>query len=108
MRNNSHSGGYSSEEDLEPFNCLQINVVCRFVQEQNVRLLQKHLAKIHAHLPAAAVFAYKPIAVAGAETHFCQHLLNIGVLGVTTFGFKLTLQKVHFVDQLIQSVALGG
>ena len=54
MRNQQDGSGGLLQEALEPLDALDVEVVRRFVEQQQVRVAQQNLRQLHAHLPAAA------------------------------------------------------
>ena len=54
---------------LEPFHALQIHVVRRLVEQNDLGLLEQHLAEADAHLPAAGEGGDREVGVARREPH---------------------------------------
>ena len=62
--NDNHGVGLRSEEIFEPLNGLNIQVIGRLVEQQNVRFQQKQLGQFDAHSPSAAKFSGRTVEIA--------------------------------------------
>ena len=84
--------GITLEIVFEPVAGLQIQVVGRLVQQQQIRLGQQQLGQRDAHLPAAAELIGLPRPVFLAEAQAGQHAAHLRVQRVAVQRVKALLQ----------------
>ena len=76
MGDEHHGARIVLEERLEPLDALDVEVVGRLVEEEEVGLAQEELGQFDAHLPAAAELGHGAGEVAMAESESEEHLLG--------------------------------
>ena len=70
--------GYALQVILEPEQGFEVEVVGRFVEQQQVGFLGEQPGQVGAHDPAAAHFAGRPVEILFAETEAGEDLLGLG------------------------------
>jgi hypothetical protein len=79
---------------LEPVARLEIKMVRRFVEQQQVRLLQKQLGKRQAHLPSAGELVGHPLPVYFSEAQAHEHSAHFGLNRVPIARTKFVLHPL--------------
>ena len=109
-----HQGtGLADQVVLEPLDRLDVQVVRRFVQQQQVRLLEEHLAQGNPHLPAARVVRHELLGPLRGEADGGQQLVDAGIELIAMEALKSALQPAEFMDELVEVIGvvcglLGG
>ena len=93
---------------LQPLDGLDVEVVGRFVEQQQIGILEQDLAEGDPHLPAAGVVADLAFSRLRAEADRWQQLVDARVELVAVQRFKATLQTAQVLDQSIEMVGIGG
>ena len=83
---------------LEPFHALQIHVVRRLVEQNDLGLLEQHLAEADAHLPAAGEGGDREVGVARREAHGPQDAIHFLFHGARVGVVELRLQLRHAIQ----------
>ncbi len=73
VRHENHGVGIRAQVLLEPVARIEIQVVRRFVEEQEIRAAEQQLGQGDPHLPAAGERLGRTIAIVGAEAEPAQH-----------------------------------
>ena len=102
MADHHDRGALLDQVALQPLDRLDIQVVGRFVEQQEVRFLQQDFAQGDAHLPAARIIGHELLGSLGTEADRGEQLVDAGVEFVAVQGLKTAVQTPQFVDQLIQ------
>ena len=103
-----HQGcGLLHQIALEPLDCFHIQVVCRFVEQEEVGVLEKDFAEGNAHLPAAGVVAHGLVGTLRGEANRGEELVDAGFEFVAVQGFKSAVQAAQFVDEFIEVLGIG-
>ena len=100
--------GLADQVPLQPLDGFNIQVVGGFVQQQQIRLLQQHLAQGDPHLPAAGVVAHQLFCSLRREADRGQQLVDAGIEFVAVQALEARLQAAQLVDQLIEVVGILG
>ena len=77
VRDDDNRAGIILQIILKPEQRLEVEMIRRFVEHQQVRLLHEQPREVRAHHPAAAHFARGPLEVALAETQAGENLLGL-------------------------------
>ena len=77
--NHQHPAGVALEILLEPEQRLEVEVVRRLVEHEQVRLLREQSRQVRAHDPAAGHLARGPVEVRVAEAQALENLLRAGL-----------------------------
>ena len=93
MADHQHRAAVSGQVVFQPGDALQVQVVRRLVQEQQVRLRQQHPAQAQARPLAAGEPAGLHVLVL-PQLQACQHALHGGAPAVAIAAFKLPRQRV--------------
>src|ERR1043166_6266555 len=83
MGNKHHSAIVIGKKCFKPLYGINIQMVCRFIKEQHIRLLKNHLCKLDTHSPSAAEFAGVAVKIAAPETKSHQYLLDLSVNAIS-------------------------
>jgi hypothetical protein len=67
---------------LQPADGVDVQVVGRLVQQQDVRVGEQGLGQQHAQLPARRHFAHRAVVLLGGDAHAQQQLAGAGLGGV--------------------------
>jgi len=104
---------------FQPANGIDVEVVGRFVEQQDVRVGEQRLAEQHAQLPAGSDFAHRAVVLFGGDTNAQQQLASAGFGGVAIVftdlafelggahvvvfaGFGIGVDRVAFLDRVPQ------
>ena len=77
VRNDHDRAGIRRQIFLEPEQRLEVEMVGRFVEHQQVRLLHEQPRQVRAHHPAAAHFARRAVKILFAKAEAGQNLLRL-------------------------------
>ena len=88
------------EEIFEPLDRLDVEVIRRLVEEQNVGFLEQQLRQLDAHPPSTAKLAGLPSEVGALETQAHQRLLDIGMIVNIFNGIEFLAQRRDTLDKL--------
>ena len=106
MRDGHHGTWIGVEELLEPENRLRVEMVGRFVEEQQVRGLEKQTAQRHATTLASGETRDGSVGVRALEGVHCLRELTVEVPAVGRVD--LGLQPAHLVHERVEvSVGVG-
>ncbi len=78
MRDDENRPGVALQILLEPQQRLQVEMVGRLVQQQQVRLLRQQPGQVRPHHPAAAHLARGPVEILVAEAEAGEDLAGLG------------------------------
>jgi hypothetical protein len=76
VRNHQHPGRSFPQELLQPVARLQVQVVGRLIQQQDIGLLAQHPRQADAHAPALGKLAHRPAVLLPGEAQARQHALD--------------------------------
>ncbi len=94
---------------LEPVAGVEIEVIGRFVEQEQVGLRQQQLGQRDAHLPAARERRRRLVVVGGAEPEAPQHRVDLQVDGVAVVEPEAVLQiAVAMQHRLVLALGHGG
>ena len=85
---------------FQPVACFEIKMVGRFIQQQQVGLLQQQLGQRQPHLPAAGELIRLPLPVFFAKAQSLQHASHFGFNRVAIAGAEFMLEAVIAVGHL--------
>ena len=105
VRDGNDGAGVPGQVLLQPGNAFGIQVVGRFVQQQQVGLANQQLAKRHAASLAARQL--RDIGVAGRQVHHRHRHFDLAIEFPQVGGVDRVLQLGHFVAQLLHLVVIG-
>ena len=88
MRHDDHRARPLLEIALQPFDALEIQVIRRLIQQQEIRLLQQEARQQGAGLLAAAEIADGLLILGLGEAQAAQHPLDAGLVGVAARALK--------------------
>ena len=101
------AAGPFEQELLEPEEALQIQVVGRLVQEQQVRPLHEQTSQGHPHAPSSGELPDRPLEIVVPKGHAPQDRLSAGLKGIAVGGFEGRLQA-RPSRQAAARVVVGG
>ena len=99
MRDDQDRAGVALQIVLEPEQRLEVEMVGRLVQQQQVRLLRQQPRQVRAHDPAAAHLARGPVEILFAEAQAGEDLLGLGFEPVAA---QLVEPVVHIVVDVLR------
>mmetsp|Transcript_18049 Transcript_18049/g.26809 ORF Transcript_18049/g.26809 Transcript_18049/m.26809 type:complete len:211 (-) Transcript_18049:1169-1801(-) len=84
-----HRNVLLAKEIFKPFNTLQVKMVCRFIQEQDIGILQQHFSKTDSHLPSSRKHCNKIIFFLVFKSHqvhgfLCLAFKSIYILALSS------------------------
>ena len=94
------SAGKAEQKILQPCARFYVQIVCRFVQKQNVGILQQNLCERNTHLPAAGKSFDRLVEIGFFETQARKYLLGPARtevplrIGKVFVDLPVTLQKL--------------
>src|SRR5262249_54952876 len=94
MRDDENRAGIGLEIILEPKERFEVEVICRFVEQEQIGLLCQQAGEMGAHDPAAAHFAGWTVEVLFAEAEASENL----------FGFGFETIAAEFVEAIVDVV----
>jgi hypothetical protein len=94
-----HRGVALVEHLLQPADGVDVEVVGRFVEQQDVRVGEQGLGQQHAQLPARRDFAHRAVVLLGGDADAVQQLAGAGLGGVAVVLGKVAFQlgRLHVV-----------
>mmetsp|Transcript_41348 Transcript_41348/g.89614 ORF Transcript_41348/g.89614 Transcript_41348/m.89614 type:complete len:325 (-) Transcript_41348:1341-2315(-) len=98
---NNHRQVLLSEILLNPFDCLQVQVICRLVQQQDIRPEHEDLANANPHLPSAAEESHFAIQVVGFKTRYLANRVDGVLQSIHLIFLSLCCQFGEPVDKSI-------
>ena len=101
-----HRAGEAGKEVLEPKDGLDVQVVGRLVQQQDVVLLEQQLGQFDAHAPPAGKQAGILVEVRAFEAQPQQHAFDLPGIGVSPGQIVPVREVVEFFDELHVLLAL--
>ena len=98
VRNQNDSLVALGQKFFEPQNRFDVEVVRRFVQEQDVVVLQQNFGEFHAHLPSARKRIQRLVKVGRFESEAQEHALKICLVGVAADVLVALLSVVKALE----------
>ena len=113
VRNDNHGAITLVQHLLQPANGIDVQVVGRFVEQENVRVGKQRLRQQHTQLPAGCNFAHRAVVLLYWNTHAKQQFTGASFRRVTVhfavfhfqIGYFIAIFFAHF-RQSIDAVAL--
>ena len=99
MRDDENRSGVALQIVLKPQQRLQVKMVGRLVQQQQVRLLRQQSGQVRPHHPAAAHLARGPVGILVAEAEAGEDLPG---LGFETIAPQLVEPVMHVIMDLLR------
>ena len=99
VRDDENRAGIALQILLEPEQRLQVEMVGRLVQQQQVRLLRQQPGQVRPHHPAAAHLARGPVEILLAEAEAGEDLLGLGFEAIAA---QLVEPVMHVVMDLLR------
>ena len=113
VRDDDHGAVTVVERLLQPADGVDVQVVRRFIKQQNVRVREQRLRQQHTQLPAGCHFAHRAVMLFDRNAHAQQQLARTRFCRITVHFAVLRLQIGHFVaiffahfGQSVDTVAL--
>ena len=101
-----HRAGEAGEEVLEPEDGLDVQVVGRLVQEQDIVLLEQQFGQFDAHAPTAGKQAGVLVEIRAFEAQSQQHAFDLPGIGVSSGQIVPVREVVELFDELHVGLAL--
>ena len=102
MRHENHGALVFAEVAFEPCNRFGIQVVRRFVKEQQIRFFKEQAAESHTALFTAGKVRHRPIARRATESVHCN--FNVAVEAPQVLSIDDVLKLCLFVEELVHLV----
>ena len=91
---------------LEPLYRLDVEVVCRLVEQKDRRPAQQYLRKLYSHSPAARELARRPVEILAFEPESQQGLFDVGIAGLASQDVVTVVAVVEPVHQTFVFIAV--
>mmetsp|Transcript_58812 Transcript_58812/g.144165 ORF Transcript_58812/g.144165 Transcript_58812/m.144165 type:complete len:786 (-) Transcript_58812:478-2835(-) len=104
VRHDNHGDLLVDEELLHPLDALEVEVIGRLVEQQQVGLRQEDLAQPDTHLPAPREGRHKRVPLLGREPHQVHDLLNLGLQHRNLHAIRAALEVLHAVELALHLV----
>ena len=88
VRNEDDGCTAACKELFEPAYRLNVQVVCRFVEEQHIVSCQQQFCQFYTHTPTAGEFACGAFEIAAFETKTLQRALYFGTIVLCSHKFQ--------------------
>ncbi|CAI8783898.1 protein of unknown function [Methylococcus capsulatus] len=97
--NDDHRAGPLVQHVFQPADGVDVQVVGRFVQQQDIRVGKQRLGQQHAQLPARRHGAHRPVVLLQRNAHTQQQFAGTGFCGIAVIFGKggLQLRRPHVV-----------
>ncbi len=114
MRDDDHGAGTCSQHAFQPADGVDVQVVGRLIEQQDVRIGEQRLCQQHAQLPARRDFAHRPQVLLDGDIEAHQQLTGtrFGGVAIQLGEFDLEVGNLHAVflthlRQRVDAVTLG-
>mmetsp|Transcript_23211 Transcript_23211/g.68607 ORF Transcript_23211/g.68607 Transcript_23211/m.68607 type:complete len:519 (-) Transcript_23211:1307-2863(-) len=107
VTDDDHGDVLIPQEILEPLHALQVEMVGRFVQEEDVGFLAQDLPQSDAHLPSAGEHPHQVGRLVLRESHEVHDLLRPTLERVHALRLGLGLKLLHVVQHLLHAIGVG-
>ena len=95
VRNEHQRALIALEPLLQPDDGVEIQVVGRFIQQQQIGAAEQRLGQVQAHTPATGEASDRRVELIAAKTQTVQQLGGTGANAVGTYGIELAVQLGH-------------
>ncbi len=99
--NHHHGFGFGHQEFLQPLDGLDIQVVGRFVEQDQIRLLQQDFSQFDSHSPASGKFRSGALKVFPHKSQSQQDFFYLCLIVDFLDGVELLAEFGDFFDQFV-------
>ena len=93
---------------LKPLDRFHVQVVGRFVQQQQIGILQQDLAQGDAHLPAPGIVANRPLSGLRRESDGRKKFVDARLEFIAMQRLETVLQLTQVLDQCVEVIGVTG
>src|ERR1051325_2379339 len=97
VRNHNERIRIGTQIPFQPIACLQVKMVGRLIEQQEIGLFEKQFRKRDPHLPAAGEFFGPATPVIAREPKSGEHRTYLGFDGITVTSAEIILDPVETI-----------